>query len=1671
MPTIKDQNILCRLDNKYLKHLTENFVGRQYIFDEINRFVKNENCGYITIVGNPGEGKSAIVAKYIQNTNCVYHFNSRAYGIINASQFIESISQQLCSRYNLEVPPATREMIKNGIFLQNIINEVANHLERENDKLIIAVDGLDEVQLSSQPMESNVLFLPRFLPDGIFFLLSRRDVEVPFFSRSPQKIVDLRKYYKKCRADFAAYIHLFINKREISKWIKSNNLSKAEFIDLILKNSNYNFMYLFFILKGLSKGEYHDVSIDSLPLGLAGYYKSHWIRMGMEEKGILIDEKLNVLYVLANAKQPLSLGLLSEFTEIPKNTLSSIIEDWNQFINSYSINESTRYSIYHKSFIDFLRDRQTIQTSGDSLENINNLICDSLWGDSLDYPIQLKVRFNQISTEKFEYIVKDLAAHLIEGKKSERLFHLFTNLDYLETKVNYLSIFELYNELNAALDIFALGDPYRTIISSLSIAIGKNLLFINRYPHNLFQCLWNSCWWHDCPERNRFIQEQPTMVNADLKEPKLHVIMEAWRKAKEADPFFSWIRLKTPPLERMGSPEKMVLQAHDDIISDVKFSNDGSFFVSCSRDKTIKLWKASNGQLIYTIYTHKMVNCLSISHDNSLIACGYYNSLNYYQESYIDIFRLSDGVKLVSLRGHFDDINSIDFTDDGSKLLSGSRDTTIRLWDTKNSNELLLIEAYDGPVKSVSFSADSSRLVTVGQLFHPDKKMFLDRQANGENSFSDKMSKSTLTKNKYPDSNFSVIKVWDADANNFSVVSRLGIHEGNAYSAAYSPNGNYIACNFENSVIIYDSQSLVEIKRFDYNLSNPYICCFSRDGCYLAVGYFFPNNIFNDIHYIDVWKINSGELINQIQEYRDKITSMYIDIDLSLLICGSYDKLVKYFSLNISTKNQLINEHMSNINYVKYSGDGEYLYACKSNYILVLDSSTLDKIATIYGSSLNSFFTHLSVSPSNKFIAASAQAIEVWSLDSGKNIFFSLNDSPIPLLSISDFSPNERYIATYGFGKLIIWDLKHKTRYKDLHYDSLLLYRVYFSPDSCYLILHYSLYHYKLCPLNENNELNFSDSKYNFFSCVAFYKDNLILLGTYENELIIWDKFNNKISSKIQLEYLPVEIVYENDSEIIFIKQINGRISAYDIYSFSNICDTLYSNSITNLFNKYKSHYSAGLCENYCVISNSLTNVEVAEFPKLFDFTMNLSSHPSGKRWAFVSSGYIHEIILEINKNHHKNKIDVVKGNLYKQLNNLNSVNRDNKPIDRETIDKYLFIIDYIRSEIIEISKKLFFKAIKFKDIDSLDTSERLIFQSIKISQDRAPRNYISHNIIPLEAIVRLGYADFLFNKQKPEDNNFLNQYLEIADLFINMHSVYSPGHGEIIHESAIQHYLKGKFTNAKQGFYQAYFIYNLFENQIEAINSIGNYAICDVELGKIDKAEPHLVRMAEVMNSNNDFRERNARHYLAKIYDLKNDYKCATEHQNIATTISKKHFLDFLKDDEKYLALLKDKLAKKNALSDDSNSEISQFTKEYKIKFTPGLDHEGGFLYINQFRISLSSIECDIFLVLYNQLINDWFDNSLEDDRGWVSNDDIRKAIHEWNDIFKEDAIINHAKITSNYDTDIINAIYKINKKIAKALSIEIKDVNIFENGKPYSRKRHYRLKVDPTFMSRSDL
>ncbi|MBF2014849.1 MAG: ATP-binding protein [Rivularia sp. T60_A2020_040] len=352
---------------------TKEFVGREYVFNAIEAFIANNSKGYFTIIGDPGQGKSAILAKYVQDTGCIAHFNVLLQGPNRAEQFLESVCNQLIERYELDYHPLPPNATQDGEFLGQLLDEVAQ--KSDGKAVIIAVDALDEVNTAYKDA-ANILYLPPYLPDGLYFIMTRRrGVEVPLTSFAPMPPpLNLLDFQTDSERDVRTYIRNRVN--------NSGNLCQriddiwgetiTEFTNKIAQKSENNFMYLRYVLLDIESGLYQDLSLEQFPQGLQGYYEFHWRRMGMTKEPLPV-EKIKIVYILGEVREPVSRRKICDFSGENEYAVQQVLNEWEQFLHEL-IKEEKRYSAYHASFRDFLHRQDILDKHPVTIPGIHQLI-------------------------------------------------------------------------------------------------------------------------------------------------------------------------------------------------------------------------------------------------------------------------------------------------------------------------------------------------------------------------------------------------------------------------------------------------------------------------------------------------------------------------------------------------------------------------------------------------------------------------------------------------------------------------------------------------------------------------------------------------------------------------------------------------------------------------------------------------------------------------------------------------------------------------------------------------------------------------------------------------------------------------------------------------------------------------------------------------------------------------------------------------------------------------------------------------------------------------------------------------------------------------------------------------------------------------------------------------
>jgi len=115
-------------------------------------------------------------------------------------------------------------------------------------------------------------------------------------------------------------------------------------------------------------------------------------------------------------------------------------------------------------------------------------------------------------------------------------------------------------------------------------------------------------------------------------------------------------------------------EGHSRGVYSVAISPNGKTIVSCSADKTIKVWDIETGACLRTLGGHSSnVGSVAIAPDGKTIVTGSWDNT-------IKVWDIMTGACLHTLQAHSGEVRSVAIAPDGKTIVTGSDDRTIKVW-------------------------------------------------------------------------------------------------------------------------------------------------------------------------------------------------------------------------------------------------------------------------------------------------------------------------------------------------------------------------------------------------------------------------------------------------------------------------------------------------------------------------------------------------------------------------------------------------------------------------------------------------------------------------------------------------------------------------------------------------------------------------------------------------------------------------------------------------------------------------------------------------------------------------------------------------------------------------------------------------------------------------------
>jgi WD40 repeat protein len=166
----------------------------------------------------------------------------------------------------------------------------------------------------------------------------------------------------------------------------------------------------------------------------------------------------------------------------------------------------------------------------------------------------------------------------------------------------------------------------------------------------------------------------------------------------------------TVKLWSLDSPgARQTLAAHKGPAVAIALSPNGKLVLSGGQDGLVKLWDAATGREVRTLKGEQgPVTSLAVaSQDGKLLAASGHAAQGK-EGGVILLWDADKGTILHTLKGHEGSVNAVALAGDGSLLVSGGADKTVRTWDTDKGTQRQLFKGHTAAVLSVALAPGKS---------------------------------------------------------------------------------------------------------------------------------------------------------------------------------------------------------------------------------------------------------------------------------------------------------------------------------------------------------------------------------------------------------------------------------------------------------------------------------------------------------------------------------------------------------------------------------------------------------------------------------------------------------------------------------------------------------------------------------------------------------------------------------------------------------------------------------------------------------------------------------------------------------------------------------------------------------------------------------------------------
>ena len=879
--------------------------AREDVIAEIRRALAGETRSapprWVLLLGGPGAGKSAILSHVIRKLPETisgplppHHLIRRG---LEGWDRPEVVVQNLCAQIAQIFGDAPGDDLPPEERLPDLLKRVSkNRLARYNQRLIVVVDGLDELAGDGSTQNPLPRCLPRVLPAGVVFLCASRQIHPHLGWLTGQDNVYTIDLDERAASNDAACRRFWEHQVE-----EFQPPLDAALVDEAVRSAGGNLLCAVKLRDWLLAQPPERRVVRLIPQGLAGILTQIWADLHALDGAqlALVEAGLGVACAACEALPARLFGEVLGWTTSQREGFLRVARPFLREERDHWHRGQSAYRPYHECFREFIADKLGDREIRAHHQRLAATL--AAWPPDARYPDQRA------------YALRHAVAHRIEAGDVRAARALVVDVDYLEAKCQdrELGVPAIERDLEAT--IRAIGGGASLDLSAVLAAVRAEASRVGAEPSSLPSLLYNRLRCAGWPEDRivdvlRFRADRPMLrpLHGVRLGPALlrsFVGHEKSAVACAATPdglhLLSASADRTLRLWALGSGECVAeLRGHDDEITACALTADGRTAISASADTTARIWDLAERRCVATLDNGgRWATACAVARSGERAVVGSDNGV-------LVVWDLASRERVLSLEGHCDYVTACLFTADGRRLVSASRDQSLRVWSLETGACEHTLERAGAGLPPTPPGKEEEGWITTLALLPGDRQVIaaggdgslvrLDLDSGCASFFGAARGRVDACVVLHDGWHLlcgmadGTIVVWGLAAQR--PIRRLPAHAGPVSAFAATPDGRRIAsASYDRSLKLWEIGAPEGFLPEDGHAAPITACAVTPDGATVVSA--------SEDRTLKVWDVKTGACRATLEGHADLVTACAISADGRTVVSGARDGSVRVWSV------------------------------------------------------------------------------------------------------------------------------------------------------------------------------------------------------------------------------------------------------------------------------------------------------------------------------------------------------------------------------------------------------------------------------------------------------------------------------------------------------------------------------------------------------------------------------------------------------------------------------------------------------------------------------------------------------------------------------------------------------------------------------------------------------